>query len=212
MNDLLEQFANTTIEDNADGMILVIGMILGFALLMILMIFGLRKCLVFGRQIEYSVISFNIALFAAPGLLFAVITFANGLDKVPLYLWIIIVAICWGIAIARNIIVCGKQIGYALAYSFFQCVMGMLIAIVIFSAVAAIVIVIIFIFVAVFVHTDTYTDVYNIELISETGNRIRARKSDSYSGVLNGEHGEWFEYVRDGEYRLISTSELYYVN
>ena len=199
----IDYLSNTEITDSPESILLVISIIIIAAAICILMFICFKKCVHFGKLIGHGVISFNIILFAVPMLIFAIIiTFK--MDMIPWYIMLIITAICWGIAIIRDITICKTHFGYTIGYIFFQLLIGFLLSSVIIS-IAAVIILAFFIIIAAF---NAHTDIYDISLVpidevSVPNNIIRAKRNDSDPNILDGEHGERFEHVSGNQYMLV---------
>lgn len=207
MQEWLNKINEIKLERTPEGITTVVVIAVAGLILSILLFIGLKKCIAYGESIGYGVMSFNIVLFAAPGVFILIYGFIGKFSEIP---WIPLTigwVILWLTAIIRNFINC-EGITYTLAYTFYQ----LLIAALLIVALITIVGIIIFAVGMGIAHAvgssegnyNIYLEPYNLNILPDSSRIIRARKKDSRGEYLGGLNGEIFKHSYDDKYILLS--------
>lgn len=155
----------------------------------------------------YKIISPNIIFTAIP---FFLVLFPSFIDSEPFPEKVVIVStvICWNIPIIVNIICCRGHIGYIIFYTLIQLFLGLLLCA---AGIAVIAVVVLWVILSgAFVYQKAET--YNISLAPvkdgyfvSTDKIIRAKRNENNPDQLDGENGEIFSSMGNGNYMLISS-------
>ncbi len=204
----IKGLTETTPQQDVSGLLLVTGLIFGSIIIVILMYFGLKKCVRFGNKIGHSVFSFNIILFGIPVFMFLFLKSFFHIN-IPDMVLIITTVLCWGIALVYNVIILRSSIIFMIRYTYLQFLFGILLA----SVVGAIIASVLFFCViglAVGSEKSSYYDITLVpigeDMFSSSSHMIRARYDENRSGFLIGENGEVFEHISGNQYMLLSSS------
>lgn len=187
-NELLENLKNTELSITTNTLIFMLSIIIGTAVLCVLIFIGLKKCIDYGKQINYNVISINILLFAIP--MFAVtIKLYFKVDFIEWYMIVLSAIICWTIPIIRNVLHLKTKIGYIFLYTFFQLFFSFLGSILIFSVIVLSIFVIILLLVFGY-EKASYQSYRNYKDF--------ARDKAKYGGLVTDMNGESYQFVDNG--------------
>lgn len=209
MSDWISKINEIKLERTPGGITTVIIIAVVGLILSILLFIGLRKCIAYGESIDYSVLSVNIVLFAAPGIFILIYAMIGKYSELPWIPFIIGWVILWLIAIIRNIINC-KSAFYTIVYIFYQ----LLIAALLIVGIISIIGIAIFAFAMLTVKMVgggrsglIYLAPYDGILSYDSSKMIAARKSDDKGEYLSGVSGEMFHHAYEDKYYLISAPD-----